>query len=85
VSFGQLAEGFMKSNAGNGGREDKRDAYFGPTIGDRETRVLPRSGLVGRTLAGPIVIEEFDTTIVVPPGWKAALDKYGNVKLESIK
>jgi N-methylhydantoinase A/oxoprolinase/acetone carboxylase beta subunit len=30
-----------------------------------------------------LIIEEFDTTIVVPPGWRASLDRLGSVVLES--
>jgi N-methylhydantoinase A/oxoprolinase/acetone carboxylase beta subunit len=29
------------------------------------------------------VLEEFDTTVVVPPGWNASIDKYGNIVLDS--
>ena len=32
--------------------------------------------------AGPLIVEEFDTTVVVPPGWRASLDALANIQLE---
>jgi N-methylhydantoinase A len=34
------------------------------------------------TRAGPLAIEEADTTIIVPPGCQARLDAWGNVEIE---
>ncbi len=58
-----------------------RWAYFGSQVGERDTRVLRRSDLVGQTLDGPLIVEEFDTTVVVPPEWRAEADGYGNIVL----
>jgi hypothetical protein len=33
-------------------------------------------------LRGPLLIEEFDTTTVVPPGWTVALDPQHTLVLE---
>ena len=33
-------------------------------------------------LAGPAIVEERETTIVVPPGWEAKVDAYRNLILE---
>jgi len=52
-----------------------RKAYFGTWI---ETPVLRRSEL-GKPHAGPLIIEEYDATCVVPPGAKAELDDGGNI------
>jgi len=60
----------------------QRDAYFGPENGWRDTPVLPRSGLTDASRAGPLIVEEYDTTIVVRPGWSARLDGWNNVVLE---
>jgi N-methylhydantoinase A len=38
---------------------------------------------VGKALAGPLIVEEFDTTVVVPPGWQAEVEGYGNIVLKS--
>jgi N-methylhydantoinase A len=35
----------------------------------------------GVTLAGPAIIEQFDATTAIPPGWVAAVDAYRNLIL----
>ncbi|MFJ2815319.1 hydantoinase/oxoprolinase family protein [Streptomyces sp. NPDC091279] len=35
----------------------------------------------GHTLTGPAVVEQDDTTVLVPPGWSAAVDPLGNLRL----
>jgi len=35
----------------------------------------------GATLVGPAIIEQFDATTVIPPGWHATVDGYGNLIL----
>jgi N-methylhydantoinase A len=37
---------------------------------------------VGAVFAGPAIVEQFDATTVVPPGWNASVDRYGNLILE---
>jgi len=60
----------------------RRNAYFGPESGWHDTPVLPRSGLGPAAKPGPIIVEEYDTTIVIRPGWSARLDDWNNVVLE---
>jgi N-methylhydantoinase A len=36
---------------------------------------------VGTTLAGPAIVEQFDATTVIPPGWRATVDRYANLIL----
>jgi N-methylhydantoinase A len=55
-----------------------RRAYFGPTHGWLETRVLDRADLA-IPQPGPCIIEEYDCTCVVPPGCVAELDPFGNI------
>ena len=55
-----------------------RPAYFGTWI---ETPVLRRSDLA-RPRSGPLIVEEYDATCVVPPGAKAELDAGGNILIE---
>jgi N-methylhydantoinase A len=55
-----------------------RPAYFGSWI---ETPVLRRSDLT-QSRAGPIIVEEYDATCVVPPGARAELDAGGNIVIE---
>jgi N-methylhydantoinase A len=57
-----------------------RPAYFGPQRGWLEAAVINRSAL--RTpYAGPCIVEEYDATCLVPPGWTASLDGHGNIEL----
>ncbi|TAK80664.1 MAG: hydantoinase/oxoprolinase family protein [Betaproteobacteria bacterium] len=55
-----------------------RLAYFGSWI---ETPVLRRSDLA-KPRSGPLIVEEYDATCVVPPGARAELDAAGNIVIE---
>jgi N-methylhydantoinase A len=55
-----------------------RRAYFGSWI---ETPVMRRSELA-KPRSGPLIVEEYDATCVVPPGAKAELDAAGNIGIE---
>jgi N-methylhydantoinase A len=46
------------------------------------TEVVPRAALAPRPRRGPLIVEEFDATIVVPPDATAHLDAIGNIVLE---
>ena len=59
-----------------------RDAYFGPERGWLRTQVVPRSGLSEGPVNGPLIIEEYDATTVVRPGWRACLDGWNNIVIE---
>jgi N-methylhydantoinase A len=83
VGFRELAESFAQTADGTKNAEVVRRAYFGPQFGERESRILRRSDLVGQSLTGPLIVEEFDTTVVVPPHWQAEVDGYGNIVLKS--
>ena len=61
------------------GSTGKRKAYFGPETGWREAAVIGRESLDGKPTAGPLVIEEYEGTTVVPPGASASLDRHGNI------
>ncbi|UHL63969.1 hydantoinase B/oxoprolinase family protein [Paralcaligenes sp. KSB-10] len=56
-----------------------RDAYFGPDAGWQKARVIRRSALRTGSVIGPAIVEELDTTIVIPPQCSASLDDFGNV------
>ena len=66
------------------GAPGKRDAYFGPQQGLHSTTVIGRADLA-TVRRGPLVVEEYDATCVVPPGWSAALDAQGNLVLSHEK
>lgn len=56
-----------------------RRAYFGPQCGWLETPVCSRQELTRTPTAGPLLIVEYDTTVVVPPDCSARLDDSGNI------
>ena len=58
----------------------RRRAWFGPRQGWMECPLLARTDL-RNPRRGPLLIDEFDTTIVVPPGWRARTDGAGNLSL----
>ena len=58
-----------------------RDVYFGPADGTRETAVLARADLTAHWREGPLIVEEYDATCVVPPGCRARLDAFGNIDI----
>ncbi len=55
-----------------------RPASFGPQRGWIETPVVRRSD-ISKPRTGPLIIEEYDATCVIPPGAKAELDAGGNI------
>jgi N-methylhydantoinase A len=57
-----------------------RQAYFGDHSAI-STPVLARDELTRAPRPGPLIVEEYDATTVVPPGWRASLDDHGNIEL----
>src|SRR6266508_2397999 len=48
-----------------------------------ETPVYLRSDLpVGARLPGPAIVEQLDSTTVVPPGWRAEVDDWLNIRMQ---
>ncbi len=60
----------------------RRNAYYGPEAGWIETEVLPRVALSETPVDGPLIVEEYDTTTVVRPGWRAWRDGWNNIVME---
>ena len=65
-----------------GVEEGTRTAYFGVEHGSVETPVIARGALLGRTVEGPLIVEEYDATCIVPPGSRATLDELGNIDID---
>lgn len=65
------------------GAKSNRQVYFGPAFGRVETPILSRADLGAAPRSGPMVLEEYDTTCVVPPNWNAAIDATGNIILSA--
>ena len=60
-------------------RRMSRSVYFGPVQGMRETPMTGRGGLGAQPVQGPLVIEEYEGTTVVPPDATASLDIHNNI------
>jgi N-methylhydantoinase A len=80
--FSEIGDQFRKA-ARASSAVASREAYFGPRYGLVQTRIIRRSDLMGKLEVGPLIVEEFDTTVVVPPGWGARLDNFGSILLEA--
>ncbi len=51
-----------------------------------EATVYERDRLdIGARIAGPAIVEQFDATTVIPPGWSGRVDGYRNLMLEKEK
>jgi N-methylhydantoinase A len=62
--------------------ESSRQAFFGPETGLVETPVCNRAWLLGKRARGPLLVDESDSTCVVPPGCVARIDDHGNIEVE---
>jgi N-methylhydantoinase A len=63
------------------GRSGSRRAYFGHDAGWLDAPLLGRADLVaGRD--GPLIVEEYDATTLVPPGARAHTDERGLIVIE---
>jgi N-methylhydantoinase A len=89
VSIQVVGQGLRDHGMPDGIRSDRpeplppppRPAWFGAAHGWVKTPVLRRSELVGgRT--GPLIVEEYDATCLVPPSARAELDETGNIVIE---
>ncbi len=76
-----VPERITVDDPGMAARQPVRRAYFGPRSGWHETPVLLRSDLATAQL-GPLIVEEYGSTCVVPPGFAAQLDGAGNILLD---
>jgi N-methylhydantoinase A/oxoprolinase/acetone carboxylase beta subunit len=66
------------------------------TAAPRRRRIVPTAGgdpveaaiydrwslAAGRPIAGPAIVEQTDTTTLVPAGWRATVDAHGNLMIE---
>lgn len=58
-----------------------RVATFPDSAGPMEVQVTSRGALTAET-EGPLLVDEYDATIVIPPGWSAHLDETFNIIME---
>jgi N-methylhydantoinase A len=57
-----------------------RRTWF-PDSGWIDTRVVDRAGLAGGPHQGPLIVQEYDATCLVPRDWNVRLDAFGNIRL----
>jgi N-methylhydantoinase A len=71
------------ARGGGGGRKGTRRAWFPEARGWTETPVWDRYALAaGARLEGPAIVEERESTTVLPPGVTATVDEYANLVVE---
>jgi N-methylhydantoinase A len=63
--------------------EREREAYFGAEPGLLLTPVIRRSALRGTKRAGPLIIEDADSTTVIPPLATATIGRLGELLIET--
>jgi N-methylhydantoinase A len=62
-------------------RATERDVLFDPEERAVKAPVVTRAQLSSSVRRGPLLVQEYDSTIVVPPDCTASLDTHGNVVL----
>ena len=71
------------SSANGAGSPGKRQAYFEDAGGWVDADAYVRDELAaGTTFDGPAVIDQFDSTTVLPPGTRATVDDYANLLVQ---
>lgn len=65
-------------------QSSRRKVYFGPENGWLDTPVLPRASLSSEPIHGPAIIEEYESTTVIRPGWGAVIDSWNNIIIRKL-
>jgi N-methylhydantoinase A len=87
---GQVAKGQVfeieKCNADTGqARKKDRQVYFEENNGYVDCPTFERSLLkANNVITGPAIVEQMDTTVVIPPKQIAKVDKFGNIIIEIV-
>src|SRR2546428_707221 len=69
--------------SGDGSRKGVRRAYFPEARGYADTPLYDRAALApGMSLTGPAIVEERESTTVIPPEVTATVDEYANLLAE---
>ena len=72
----------LNTGANSKDSQEDRRVYFGARDGWVSTPVVPRASLAGGVVEGPFIVEEYDSTTVVPPGCRVWLDEWTNIVME---
>jgi len=62
-------------------QQQPRQAYFGREQGWMLTPVITREELTRSFRSGPLIVEEYDSTTLIPPGTDARIDEQGNITM----
>ena len=63
----------------------QRPVYFDDTDGFVPCDIYDRARLApGSAIAGPAILENVDSTVVIDPGWQARIDDYGNCIMQPV-
>ncbi|MGI9252763.1 MAG: hydantoinase/oxoprolinase family protein, partial [Thermomicrobiales bacterium] len=66
--------------------KETRPVYFGESGGFHTTVIYDRDRMpAGSTFQGPAIIDQMDTTTVVPPDWNGEVDAHGNIVLRIVR
>jgi N-methylhydantoinase A len=68
--------------AGAGAPSVVRTAHFGENGGSRETPVIARAELTRSPRPGPLIVEDYEGTVVVPPDATARLGPHAEIVIE---
>lgn len=88
TAMGQIAKPRLRELPANGqdaeaARKGSRPVYFAESQGLVDCAIYDRYQLTqGSIVDGPAIIEEFDSTTVLHPGYQAHVDRYGNMLLK---
>jgi N-methylhydantoinase A len=73
----------LGGNSAAGARLRRKPVWFAPA-GPVAANVYDRARLEpGNRFAGPAVVLQYDATVAVAPGWRARVDEWGNLWLET--
>lgn len=63
-----------------------RAVWFAETDGYLDTAIIDRATLApGASVEGPAIVEQIDTTTVIPPGWQARVDERRCLVIEEVQ
>ena len=60
--------------------QPSRRAWF-DRIGFLQTPIVSRAALAAGSIQGPLIVQEYDATTLIPPEWNAACDMFGNMMI----
>ncbi len=78
----QVTPSYPSNQTARDTQKNERPAFFGAEHGLLSTPVIGREDLSENPATGPLIIEEYDATAVVPPGSSTSLDSSNNIIIE---